>query len=157
MVMRRWYPFNELRRMQHNMDHVRRGVATVGVSRERDNWAILLDVVQEDDKVVVQASLPGVNPEDIDVSIENDVLIIRGETSEERDGREGNYMMQERHNGSFRRSLRLPDTLDTEKVELHYANGVLTMVFHKLELKQARQFKVPVGAASEGDNGSATA
>ena len=57
-------------------------------------------------------------------------------------------MMQERHIGSFRRSLRLPDTLDTEKVELHYANGVLTMVFHKLESKQARQFKVPVGAAS---------
>ena len=157
MVMRRWYPFSELRRMQHNMDHVRRGFATVGVSRERENWAIPLDVVQEDDKVVVQASLPGVNPEDIDVSIENDVLVIRGETSEEREGREGNYMMQERHIGSFRRSLRLSDTLDTERVELHYANGVLTMVFHKLESKQARQFKVPVGAASEGDNGSATA
>ena len=82
---------------------------------EMEGWAIPLDVVQEGDNIVVHASLPGVNPSDLNVSIESDVLTIRGQTASDSQRQEGNYLMRERHTGSFHRSLRLPDTLDVEK------------------------------------------
>ena len=79
MVIRRWYPFNELRRMQQGMDQFWRGFPQHNGGGAAGNWwAIPLDVVQEGDAFIVQASMPGVNPADINVSIENDVLTIRG-------------------------------------------------------------------------------
>ena len=154
MVMRRWDPFNEMRRMQANMDHFRRGFTPAhdngfGGSPERTSWAIPLDVMQEDGQIIVRASLPGVAPDDINVSIENDVLTIRGQTAGEQERREGNYLMRERRTGSFHRALRLPDTLDTEQAQPRYENGVLTIAFPKPEAKQARQLTVTVGRAPE--------
>jgi HSP20 family protein len=76
-------------------------------------------VVQQGDNIIVKASVPGVNPEDIDVSIENDVLTIKGQTKEEREHQEGNYLMRERRSGSFYRALRLPDTVDSDQAQSH--------------------------------------
>ena len=115
MVLRRWEPFRELRQMQENMDRLWRNFGSGGGEEGNvENWAIPLDVVQQGDNIVVKASVPGVNPEDIDVSIENDVLIIKGQTKEEHEHQEGNYLMRERHSGSFYRALRLPDTVDSD-------------------------------------------
>jgi HSP20 family molecular chaperone IbpA len=69
--------------------------------RGAENWAIPLDVVQEGENIIVKASMPGVKPEDIDVSIEIDTLTIKGQTKEEREHQEGNYVMRERRSGSF--------------------------------------------------------
>ena len=113
-----------------------------------EGWAIPLDVVQEGDNIVVHASLPGVNPSDLNVAIENDVLTIRGQTSGDSERQEGNYLMRERHTGSFHRSLRLPDTLDLERAHTGYDQGVLTISFPKLEAKQARRLTINVS----GDN-----
>lgn len=145
MVIRHWSPFNELRRMQANMDHLWRGFAPKDTAQGAASWAIPMDVTQEGDEIVVHASLPGVNPDEINVSIENDVLTIRGESAGEvQEHKEGNYLMRERRTGSFHRSLRLPDTLDTDKAQPRYENGVLTIAFPKLEAKQAKQLKVSV-------------
>ena len=150
MVMRRWDPFIELRRMQENMDHLWRGFSQPngGGNGEMEGWAIPLDVVQEGDNIVVHASLPGVNPSDLNVTIENDVLTIRGQSAGESECHEGNYLMRERHTGSFHRSLRLPDTLDVDKANTSYDQGVLTIAFPKVEAKQARQLTINVS----GDN-----
>ena len=156
MVLRRWEPFNELRRMQDSLDQFWRGFPPIGGGGpELGSWAIPLDVMQEGDEIVVHASLPGVNPEDISVSIDNDVLTIRGQTAGERERREGNFLMRERHTGSFHRALRLPDTLDTEKAEPRYDNGVLTIAFPKLAARQARQLKVQVGSPADGQPAAA--
>ena len=154
MVIRRWDPFNEMRRMQENMDHLWRGLGQPsGGVGEMEGWAIPLDVVQEGDNIVVHASLPGVNPPDLNVTIENDVLTIRGQTTGETERSEGNYLMRERHTGSFHRSLRLPDTLDVDKAQTSYDHGVLTIAFPKVEAKQARQLTINVGGdqASDGE------
>jgi HSP20 family protein len=80
--------------MQENMDQLWRSVGSrEGEVGNVENWAIPLDVVQEGDNIIVKASVPGVNPEDIDVSIENDVLTIKGQTKEEREQQEGHYLM----------------------------------------------------------------
>ena len=150
MVMRRWGPFVELRRMQDNMDCLRRGFPQpVGGNGEMKGWAIPLDVVQEGDNIVVHASLPGVNPSDLNVSIENDVLTIRGRTASGSEGQEGNYLMRERHTGSFHRSLRLSDALDVEKAQTNYDHGVLTIAFPRVEAKQARQLPINVGSGNQ--------
>src|ERR671914_2784134 len=145
MVLRRWEPFRELRQMQENMDRLWRSFSSGGDGQDVENWAVPLDVVQEGENIVVKASVPGVSPEDIDVSIENDVLTIKGQTKEEQEHQEGNYLMRERRSGSFYRALRLPDTVDSDKAQPHYENGVLSITIPKAEPKKAKQLKVSVG------------
>src|ERR687896_1860153 len=116
MVLRRWEPFRELRQMQENMDRLWRSFGSGGGEEgDVENWAIPLDVAQEGDNIIVKASVPGVKPEDIDVSIENDVLTIKGQTKEEQEQREGNYLMRERRAGAFYPALKLPDTLYSDQ------------------------------------------
>ena len=98
------------------MDQLWRGFTPAnGDSHEMENWAIPLDLVQESNEIVIQPSPPGINPDDINLSIKNDVLTSPNHTSRESERREDKYPMRERHTGSFHRSLRLPDTLDMDK------------------------------------------
>ena len=90
-------------------------------------WAAPLDVVGDGDNFIVRASMPGVGPDNIQVSIEDNVLTIRGETASHFESAEGSYLMRERRSGSFHRSLRLPDTVDQDKAEPRYEYGVLTV------------------------------
>jgi HSP20 family protein len=146
MVLRRWDPLLELRQMQENVDRMWRDIGQErGDAGNVENWAIPLDVVQQGDNIIVKASVPGVNPEDIDVSIENDVLIIRGQTKEEREHQEGNYLMRERRSGSFYRALRLPDTLDSDRAQPHYEHGVLSITFPRMESKRAKRLRITSG------------
>ena len=158
MMLQRRHPFNpfgELRQMQENMDRMRR---RFGAFNHEDGggmeaWAAPLDVVADGDDFVVRASLPGVAPEHIHVSIEDNVLTIRGETASHFENHEGNYLMRERRSGSFHRSLRLPDTVAHDKAEPRYEHGVLTVTMPKAESKKAKQFEVKVvegPAAIEG-------
>jgi HSP20 family protein len=152
MVLRRWDPFGELRRMQDNMDRLWRGFyANDEGSPAIEQWAIPLDVVEEGDNILVHASLPGVKPDDIDVTIENDILTVKGHSTMEREHKNGNYLMKERRTGSFHRSLRLPDTVDTEKASPHYENGVLTVALPKVEPKKAKKLTINVRKALEGE------
>ena len=126
MVLRRWEPFRELRQMQEDMNRILRNFGRGGGEEEVvENWAIPLDVVQQGDNIIVKASVPGVKPEDIDVSIENDVLTIKGQSKEEHERQEGNYLMRERRSGSFYRALRPPYTVDSDKARPHYEYGIL--------------------------------
>ena len=150
MTLQRWDPFNELRRMQETMNNLWRGFGagtTAGTTegQEMETWAVPLDVVQQGDNVVIRASMPGVNPDNIDVSIEDNVLTIRGESAHESEHKEGNYLMRERRSGSFYRALRLPDTVDTDQAHPSYEHGVLTITIPKAESKKAKQLKVSVG------------
>ena len=145
MVMQRWDPLGDLRRMDETINRLWRGIGGRDTAVEGiESWAVPLDVVQEGDNIVVRASLPGIKPEDVGVSIEDDVLTIKAQSSEEHETKEGDYLMKERRSGSFHRSLRLPDTVDTEKVESTYKNGVLSITFPKQEAKKARRIEVEV-------------
>jgi HSP20 family protein len=151
MVLRRWEPFGELRRMQENMDRLWKGFYNGGENGgEMERWAIPLDVKEEGDNIVVQASMPGVDSKDVDVTIENDVLTIKGHTNMEEEHKEGNFLMRERRTGSFHRSLRLPDTVDTDKAQPYYENGVLTVTLPKAEAKKAKKLTVATDKALEG-------
>ena len=144
MAIQRWSPFNELREMQEMMDRVWNGFSGARTDGF-ESWALPLDVVESGDHVVVQASLPGMRPEDINVTVEDDVLTIKGQTQAEHERRNGDYLLQERRYGTFYRSLRLPDSVDANNAESTYENGVLTITFPKVEAKKAKDLKVNAG------------
>ena len=155
MMLQRLEPFNELRRRQEAMNRLWAGFtpAVSSDSPEIEAWAVPLDVIAKGDDTIVRASMPGVAPDDVQVSIEDNVLTIKGQTCSHDQVEGGNYLMRERRVGAFHRALRLPDTVDTEKAQPHYEHGVLTVTIPKAESKKARQLTVQVGS-SNGNEGS---
>lgn len=152
MVLRHWDPFHDMRRRNVGLDRSWNGLPAWDGAREPMTWAIPVDVVREGDEIVVHASLPGVDPNDIEVSVEDNLLTIKGSTQESREtpGRkEDDYLVKERRTGSFRRTLRLPKTADADKARPHYDNGVLTVSFPRLESKKVKRLKVSTGGGPE--------
>ncbi len=140
-MLQRWEPFRELKRMDEIMNRLRRG-HFVDRFGEVEKWAVPLDVVEEDDKIIVRATLPGVNPDDIDVTLENEVLTINAETKAVTEERKESYLVRERRSGKFHRTLRLPDTVDSDKVDTKYENGILEITFPKAEAKKVRRLSI---------------
>ncbi len=143
--------FNELRRMQDTMDRLWRGYGGDGSessdSPHVERWAIPVDVLAKGDDIIVRASMPDVSPGDIEVTIEENVLTIRGQ-SVAHDDTDSSFLMRERRVGAFYRSLRLPDTVDTDKANSSYENGMLTVTIPKAESKKARKLQVQLSGSN---------
>jgi len=103
---------------------------------------LALDLFESDDDVTVQASIPGVKPEDLDISITGDVLTIQGETREEKEEKQGRYHLQERRYGAFQRSITLPALVKADKAAAVFENGVLTLTLPKVEEVKPRSIKI---------------
>jgi HSP20 family protein len=150
MVMTRWNPYNELRRMRQEIDRMWGGQRIFSDEEgDMEQWVIPLDVVEEDNNILVKATVPGIKPEDLEVTLDENMLTIKGSTRFENEQREGNYLMRERRAGSFHRMLRLPDTVDTERAESYCDNGVLTVSFPKTEAKKAKRLNIGPGRQVE--------
>lgn len=105
-------------------------------------WSIPLDVVQNDDELVVTASVPGTTKDEIDVSVVDDVLTIRAEAKNSSSKESKSYLLRERRTGTYYRALRLPETIDYEKAGSTFKDGVLTIRLPKLESKKARKLEI---------------
>jgi HSP20 family protein len=103
---------------------------------------LAVDMYETDEEVVVKTAAPGVKPEDIDVNITGDVLIIKGETKTEEKVEEASYIRQERRYGAFSRSLALPSTVVADKATAEFENGVLTLTLPKAEEVKPKTIKV---------------
>ncbi len=110
-------------------------------------WAPNVDIHETPDALLLEADLPGVDGKDLDVRVEDNLLTIRGERKFESKVTEEDYLRLERAYGSFSRSFSLPHSVDTEKVEAEYKNGVLTVRLPKREEAKPKQVKVAVAAA----------
>ncbi|MCX8213538.1 MAG: Hsp20/alpha crystallin family protein [SAR202 cluster bacterium] len=142
MVLQRWAPFTDARRFEYALNRLWRDSDVR--NGESASWRLPLDVAQDADNIVVKATIPGFKPEDIKAGIENKVLTINAETPSEAQGEETEYLLRERRTGSYQRSIRLPDTVDADKAESTYDNGVLTITVPKQEEKKARQIEIKV-------------
>jgi HSP20 family protein len=149
MVMQRWEPFRELRQMEDTMNRLWRGFGGQTHGEGSEGWNIAIDVVRKQDEIEVKASVPGIKPEDIDISVEDNVLVMKAEKKDEYEGKEADYLVRERSYGSYYRALRLPETVDTNKIKCEYDNGVLSIVLPKAEEKKKKQIKVNVTKAIE--------
>src|SRR5262250_1238933 len=109
-------------------------------------WAPPVDIYETEHELVVQADLPDVDPKELDIRVENNVLTIRGERKFEKKVSEENYLRVERTYGAFSRSFSLANTVNSEAIKADYQNGVLTLSIPKREEAKPKQIKVNVGA-----------
>ena len=109
-------------------------------------WAPAVDIFETEHALVLKADLPDIQPEELDIRVENNILTIRGERKFEKKVEEKNYLRVERSYGSFSRSFSLANTVNTEAIKAEYKNGVLTLTVPKREEAKPKQIKVNVEA-----------
>jgi HSP20 family protein len=110
------------------------------------SWAPAADIYETEHELVVKADLPEIDPKDLDIRVENNILTIRGERKFEKKVNEENYLRVERAYGAFSRSFSLANTVNAEAIKADYQNGVLTLTIPKREEAKPKQIKVNVGA-----------
>ena len=142
-------PIRDLARMERDMEDVLshafrdwRGARGNGEARD---WAPAVDVLDLKDEIVVRADLPGLDQKDIEITVDNGVLTIRGERKEEHEGKDEEYYCVERWAGRFSRVLTLPPGVNTDKTRAMFTHGVLEI--HLPKTKEAAGRKVEIKAA----------
>lgn len=133
-------PFEEMERLRREMDRLFtgfRGFRPFGVG-----VFPLLNVSEDKDNLYLRAELPGIDPKDIEISVEGDTLTLRGERKSPEVGENVSYHRREREFGRFRRSLTLPTRIDADKVEAVFKNGILQITLPKAEEARPKQITV---------------
>ena len=109
------------------------------------SWAPACDVFEDKEGIRIVAEIPGVKPEDVKISLENNTLTLRGEKKQVAEDKSEQVHRYERSFGVFERSFGLPTTVDAEKVEAAYSNGLLTVTLPKVERAKPREIQVKAG------------
>ena len=143
---RRWQPF---RGMDEGMERFFEGWPLrwhpwTRHARAVREWAPRLDMFDYGDRVIVKVELPGVDKDDIDISVVGDVLTIKGERKAEEEVKDEDYYCCERYRGSFYRTIQVPADVDTEKIEASYGNGVLEITLPKVPEVTPKKISVSV-------------
>jgi HSP20 family protein len=152
MSITRYDPFRELRNLQDEVNrlfstNLSRSFGDEGIARGA--WMPNVDIYENKDQIVLEAELPGMNREDFDLTVENNVLTLRGERRFEKRDDSDNYHRVERAYGSFSRSFTLPQTVSSENAAAEYKNGVLRVVLQKREEVKARRIQISGESAGE--------
>lgn len=139
MAITRYEPWGLLNQLQKELDR-----SFAEGSTATAEWAPAVDIKEEADKFVIHADIPGVKPEEIDISMENGVLTIKGEKKSEAKSEKEGYKRVERTYGSFYRRFSLPDTANAEAISAASKHGVLEVVIPKREAVQPKKINVAV-------------
>jgi HSP20 family protein len=122
-------------------------------ARDGNAWTPAVDIKETEKDIRVELELPGMKPEDVEITAENGVLSIRGEKrSERKEGEENRYHVVERAYGSFMRTFQLPQGIDEEQINAEFDNGILTLLVPKAALPQPRRIQIN-GAPKEKQQG----
>jgi HSP20 family protein len=145
MSIVRYDPFRDLRTLQEEVNrlfstNLTRSFGDEGIGRGA--WAPSVDIYENKDQIVLEAELPGMNQDDFDLSIENNIITLRGERKFEKTEETDNYHRVERSYGSFTRSFTLPQSVSAEGATAEYNNGVLRVTLPKREETKARRIQV---------------
>jgi HSP20 family protein len=142
----RWEPFRGAPTLQDQLSRLfNEGLERVGQESSLSAWAPAVDIYETEQELVIKADLPDIDPKDLDIRVENNILTIRGERKFEKKVSEENYLRVERAYGSFARSFTLANTVNSEAIKADYQNGVLTLSIPKREEAKPKQIKVNVG------------
>jgi HSP20 family protein len=146
MAIVRYNPFHDLRSIQEQMNRL----IDLAWNRESGEdiregaWQPSVDIYEDENSVIIKAELPDVDQKDIEVKIEDNTLVLRGERKQDHTIKKENYHRIERFYGSFQRSFVLPLTIDREKVKASCERGILTIILPKREETKPKQINVEV-------------
>ena len=147
MAIVRWEPFRDLLTTQKEFDRLFRD-AFSPFFREGElstrTWAPPVDIYEDANNLMLKADLPGVDPKDVEIKVENGTLYLSGERKFEKEVREENYHRVERSYGAFSRSFSLPNSIDADKVVAEYKDGQLILTMPKREEAKPKTIKVNV-------------
>lgn len=140
-------PETSISRLRHEMDNLfdrffSDPFTTMEPFGARGGFGPRIDLAESDSEVTVKAELPGIDPKDVDLRVEGNMLLIRGEKKQEKEEKRRDYLYVERQYGSFQRSVQLPSTVDPDKVDAAYKDGVLTVTLAKKADARARRIAV---------------
>ena len=148
MSIVRYDPFRDLRSLQEEVNRLFSTNLTRSFGDEsigRGAWSPSVDIYENKEQIVLEAELPGMKQEDFDLSVENNVITLRGERRFEKTDDSDNYHRVERSYGSFTRSFTLPQSVSAEGAKAEYNNGVLRVTLPKREEAKSRRIEV-IGA-----------
>jgi HSP20 family protein len=137
-------PFNDLNRIRNQLDRIFEDPFSLATPTSSffEGWNPAVDIYEDKDKYVVNAELPGMRREDIDVSLDGNTLTISGERKQEEEKKEGENYRSERYFGRFQRCVTLPSGVDANKIQASYKDGVLTVTLPKSEEAKPKQIQV---------------
>lgn len=152
MAIVRWEPFRDLVVTQDRFNRLFNDAFSNvfgGEELTHRTWAPPVDIYETDHDLVLKAELPGIDPKDLDIRVENGTLYLKGERKHESETKEENYHRIERSYGSFVRTFALPNSVSTENVKADYKDGVLTLTMAKREEAKPKTIKVNVGESAQ--------
>ena len=148
MSIARWEPFRDLVVTQDRFNELfnHTFARAFGDPQEpaQHAWVPPVDIYETGDSLVLKAELPGVNPDDVEILVEDNTLYLKGERKFEKEVKEESLHRVERSYGTFARSFVLPNTIDSDKVKAEYENGILTLTMPKREEAKPRTIKINV-------------
>ena len=152
MALERWRPrlmgrspLRELARLEREMEDAFGRFPAWPWGEQERGWAPAVDMIDRDDEVVLRADLPGLDEKDIEVTVEDGTLAIRGERKEQKEEKKEDYYYSERSYGAFARALPLPATVEADKVKATFKKGVLEV--HLPKAKEAKGKKIEIKTA----------
>ena len=152
MAIVRWQPFRDLVSTQDQFNRLfnetfSRMFGEGELGTKAAGWAPPVDIRETDQNIVLTAELPGVNPNDVDIRLEDGTLYLKGERKFEKETKEENYHRIERSYGTFARSFQLPQSVKADDVKAEYKDGVLTLTLPKREEAKPKTIKIKVSGS----------
>ena len=147
MDLVRWKPFRDLAAMQEEMNRLfDRFFGRFSERREFDEgmWSPFVDISETKDDLVITAEIPGMNKDDIKISINDNILCLKGEKKQDKKVEEENYHRVERSYGTFHRSFTLPATVQQDQVKATYRDGILRVTLPKAEEAKPKEIAIEV-------------
>ena len=149
MRLVRWEPFHNIVSAQERMnwifDEAFRGQGQTAEDAKASSWTPAVDIFEREGHIVLKAELPGIEPKDVDIQVENNVLSLRGERTFESEVKREDCHRVERTYGAFSRSFTLPNVVDTEKIRAEYKDGVLEVSLPQKEEAKPKQISIAIG------------
>lgn len=145
MLRRYWDPFAELRRLEKEIDRLFSEFTSLEPFEERPTgFTPAIDLYETPESLVLKVELPGFKPEDVDISVTEDQVILQGETKEEEEVKGENIYRRERRYGRVYRRINLPKSIIPDKTEAVYKNGVLTLTLPKAKPEKLEGIKIKI-------------
>jgi HSP20 family protein len=147
MAITRWRPFRDVVSIQDEMNKLFDDFFGRPVLRTEwtdSAWNPSVDVSEDKDNVIIKAEMPGMNKEDIKISVQDGVLTLKGEKKQEKEEKDKNYHRIERSYGSFCRSFQLPTSVKSDKIKAGYKDGVLSIALPKAEEVKPKEIPISI-------------
>ena len=145
-TLTRWDPWNDMLSLREAMNQLmEESFVRPGAARGGEGFVPALDLSETKDAYLVEAAVPGLKPEDLEITLENNVLTIKGETRQEAEDKQRHFHRIERRFGSFQRVITLPNTVKSDAIKATIEHGVLKLEIPKAEELKPRKINVSVG------------